>query len=259
MKNHLITCIVLLVFQGHPASSKDSNDGNSADNGKASLSGENRGNASSLSCSKAAPYQIPEPTRVSHGGWDVYKHSIEKEFQRRVLNSWYPSNEKLEATVKCILGGDGLLYDIEISSSSGDNQFDVECLEAVLGADYFYQGLSSRRLVPLSVTFRAAEHKQFGRTTENYFKRNPEQKGEGCLAIYHIPTNILKRYPGLFTEKELLDDSNLYLVKDAANHNENPQYHWLKDLYKNFWTTFFQQHPKATKDEVLAQAAMITR
>lgn len=218
---------------------------------------------STSNATRAIPYSIPEPTIMTHGNWPEFKEKIESAFKARVFRNWAPSkkaNDQRVATVKCEMGGDGALYDVEISQSSGDNQFDLECLESVLGADYFYGKHDFRKLIPLSITFtKNSETDHANSPVQTYFEKNVDQKQEGCLAVYKIPVDVLSRYPGVFTESEILSSSNLLIAKDSWNIQAKEQYPWLRGIYRTIWSPFFLQHPKATKEEILAQAALLPK
>lgn len=178
--------------------------------------------------------------------------------RKRIYADWAPSKKPAEKeTVYITISGnsEGKLYDVEIEKSSGNRQLDADCLQAVMGAscscplnicpedlDHFTCKFDSK--TPIG-------HEEEG--ISKYFLKNQNEKND-YIAFYRIPLDVLKRYPGLFSKNELLEESNIGLIK--AISPEDPELpFWVKQqlkiLYQRTWVPFFLSHPKPTKQQII--------
>lgn len=178
--------------------------------------------------------------------------------RQRVYSSWAPTKQIVGLSnvyVKVSATANGQLYDVCIERTSGDRQLDADCLQAVMGAS---------RSCPIKISVEELDHFsiKFGSKTpvghthdgiSRYFAKHPEYQKD-WIAFYRVPLDVLKRYPGLFTEQELLDESNIGLIE--AIDRDNPKLpNWvserLKFLYQHLWVPFFVSHPSVTREQVL--------
>lgn len=178
--------------------------------------------------------------------------------RNRIYKDWAPSKKLAEEdSVYITISGnaEGKLYDVEIEKSSGDRQLDADCLQAVMGTscscrldicpedlDHFTCKFDSK--TPIG-------HKEDA--ISKYFSKHPKKKND-YIAFYRIPLDVLKRYPGLFLKSELLEESNIGLIK--AISPEDPELpFWVKQqlkiLYQRTWVPFFLSHPKPTKQQII--------
>ncbi|HZH02260.1 MAG TPA: hypothetical protein VEY30_00665, partial [Myxococcaceae bacterium] len=85
---------------------------------------------------------------------------------------------------------------------------------------------------------------------ETFFRAHPQLRGQ--VVVHHaIEQQVLKRYPGLFTEKEIHALNNLRGVPKSAN----PDLH-LSQIRRS-WNEFYRTNPNATKQQILDFAANI--
>lgn len=179
--------------------------------------------------------------------------------REKVYEDWAPSKKLaklIDIDITVSGTANGQLYDVGLNESSGDRQLDADCLQAVMGASC---------LSPINIRIEEIEHfsihfdskTKAGYLNNNgiskYFTQHPEYK-RNYVAFYRIPLTVLKRYPGIFTEEELFDESNIGLIEAIDLRNpELPS--WVTDrlrfLYQGNWVPFFLSHPSATKKEII--------
>lgn len=83
---------------------------------------------------------------------------------------------------------------------------------------------------------------------KDYYLANPEQS-EKTFALHAVPLCVLDRYPGLFSDDQLnAKDNVIFLEKD--------KYRYERDIrvFFQYWYKFFKEHPRASREDVLAQA-----
>jgi RHS repeat-associated protein len=85
-----------------------------------------------------------------------------------------------------------------------------------------------------------------------FFNAYPHLEGE--VWVHHaIEQQVLLRYPGLFTEAEIHDLSNLRGIPLDINGSVH-----LSQIRK-IWNEFYRTHPKATREEIIQQKNEIDR
>jgi TonB family protein len=157
---------------------------------------------------------------------------------------------------------DGKIRDVSLSESSGKDAADFACLEAILTASP----------LPLSSSIKSRQHMQvdFYESRMPYFQIekgpfNSEQffasrldLKEKAVALHLIPVDVLQRYPGLFTVKELDSADNLKalplegLIEVGSKYTTqrflaNPK---VKGFFAD-WENFYSTHGTPTKAEII--------
>ena len=85
---------------------------------------------------------------------------------------------------------------------------------------------------------------------EVFFKAHPELRGE--VVVHHaVEQQVLKRYPGVFTEAEIHSLENLRGIPKASNAELH-----LSQI-RRAWNEFYRLHPTATKQEILDYAGKV--
>lgn len=186
----------------------------------------------------------------------------------RINKSWSCSRHVGGDTgIEIIVSDDGKIYEPRIVQSSGDPQHDAECLESICGTCFVDTSISNP-------TFRISHYTMYFNNDNGLFPAykndmgiqnyrlhhpTPSKPEFDYVLIHRIPLAVLTRYPGVFSEKELLDESNLVSIKcgrvDAngqSPHGE-PSFSDFLALYYGPWRQFFQRK-NATKDEILEHA-----
>jgi hypothetical protein len=83
---------------------------------------------------------------------------------------------------------------------------------------------------------------------ETFFRAHPQLRGQ--VVVHHaIEQQVLKRYPGLFTEAEIHALNNLRGIPKGAN----PDLH-LSQI-RRAWNDFYRANPSATKQQIVDFAA----
>jgi len=189
-----------------------------------------------------------------------------------IKRSWDSSEPKSDDTpmVSVGIGVDGRLYNAVMDRYSANEQFNAECLEAVCGASPVTPtGFHSGNLEPATLRFSAKENppRFEGQDIKDYLSKHPQPEGEMSkfVVVHKIPLDVLRRYPGLFSEKELLSESNLQEIhigitspvdKDGNRRNK-PTYIDLINNHFGFWADLFLKNPRITRHEILEEAKHI--
>ncbi|MCA9817860.1 MAG: TonB C-terminal domain-containing protein [Cyanobacteria bacterium HKST-UBA01] len=178
--------------------------------------------------------------------------------RNNVYKDWAPSKKLTNSTaidIKVRVTANGQLYDVALNESSGDRQLDADCIQAVMGASCLSPiNIRIEEIEQFSIHFDSKT--EIGYQTDGiskFFAKHPKYR-KNYIAFYRIPLTVLKRYPGVFTEEELFDESNVGLIESIDPHNpELPS--WVADrlrfLYQGNWVPFFVSNPSATKDEII--------
>jgi TonB family protein len=173
--------------------------------------------------------------------------------EQRIYADWSPFLTPVtdEALLQGSIGNDGRLYDVEVLQSSGNLQFDADCLQAVLGAAGF---APRENAVPGVLTHTSWVFNPSTRCGHlaSAITQHAVHAGLGqYVSIYRIPLDVLKRYPGLFSEKELLSDSNVIQIRaicpglkkgDCIDLTHSPVGD-IASIYGGPWFDFFSKHP----------------
>lgn len=194
----------------------------------------------------------------------MLKNEDMNKLRQRIYDDWAPSKAMpvgKHVDVTYSIASDGKLYDVKLEQSSGDAQLDADCVQAVLGVSAFCPMARLTRegeLCHTQIYFDSktrAGHNNSG--ISKYFAAHPEQEAEH-VAYYRIPLDVLKRYPGLFSEAELFSDSNFFTLRDDSTDGPNhgpglssAAIARLRYVYQSMWIPFFLKFPSATKQQIL--------
>ncbi len=171
------------------------------------------------------------------------------QIDKGIEHNWSCSNELSPGKytdISLTIYDDWDFKDPKIARSSGDAQYDVECLETVCGLSPIYSKFwpkpetlthSSRdywvrfgQLAPNSDqgACRSEEHllhpQYDGKDVREYLKNRaaqPASSGTAAVVIHKIPIVVLKRLRGVFTEAEILNKDNLVEIK--LNENDSKE------------------------------------
>jgi len=191
-----------------------------------------------------------------------WQHGLEE----RTLSDWAPAkplekNVQIQATLTDV----GRLYELDFIISSGDGQLDADCLQALLGAAAYSKNtdgiVRGGRLSSWDFKFdQNSQVRHKNHAVSEYFKGHPELKKNNTVAVFKIPTAVLTRYPGRFTEAEIVAPSNLFTLNPAWRDNSRPEdkcgalrpqaMYSIIDHYAK-WQNFFSDHPNASKSDIL--------
>lgn len=138
---------------------------------------------------------------------------------------------------------------VSIHESSGNAQFDADCLVAVLSC----QRDDSNPHVLRGVWPLGNEKHQYEYTFE---------PTSGAVKIFTIPLVVLDRYPGIFQASELLAKSNEKLVSRLPSEEDTalaPSQVSEITKYMQAWNEFFQKNPTVSKELILSEAKRIEK
>ena len=213
------------------------------------------------------PIKSVVPDTEAPYGTRGFRWSWGKQFHNRVSEDLAPMmlTKKRHAELEGI-EGNGFLYLVKIDKSSGDPQFDFDCLQSILGAACFKEDDTGagQNLKLFTQSFDSdladVRNGQFDGAAK-FLADHPDKK-EGYLLFYKIPLDVLNRFPGLFTEKELLDATNIGTIRNEDKSSKRIvtplALASLAGIYSGKWIAFFVKHPNASKQEILDVASRIS-
>lgn len=156
--------------------------------------------------------------------------------------------------IKGGLARDGLIYNIELHKPCNDPQLNAECLEALATVAPVHPRTEWDGKTYTVIKYFEPSEKPFrdAPEIEKYLAAHSDLRGHSVV-IHKIPVCILQRRPKLFTENEIFSPSNcISLAVNAEAARENlDQYPDRIINYYGQWTAFFQNFPKATREEIL--------
>jgi hypothetical protein len=192
-------------------------------------------------------------------------------FENGISNTWSSSRKCKEGpglSIQCSIPDDGKIYEPQITYSTGDDQYDAECLEAVCAQSPVpvrEQNWTATMRHPVvafgsSLSMFIPKPRFSGAEINLYLSAKPAPKGSDVVSfvlIHKIPVSILNRYPGLFEESEILNPANLMEVPFRPedwnlNHLIVPYVQPISCFYA-CWSQFFRNE-KVTRDEVFEWA-----
>lgn len=190
----------------------------------------------------------------------------ELEVKKKLAQSWSSSkNASSKASVQFAVGDDGKIYEPEIIHSSGDDQFDAECLEAVCSMS----PLNPRQNITAQMTHfiknfgpkgdSDLQKSHYVGTDVQQYLRTHQQSSDSAIPfvlVHKIPLSVLWRYPKYFTQAELINPGNLLelKVRDDPNHRTSPaQFLSTEANLYAYWDCLFKQ-PKVTKTDIVQYA-----
>jgi hypothetical protein len=141
---------------------------------------------------------------------------------------------------------DGYKNNVQIVASLKNAQNDWNCLQAVLGC----KPLSVKGYeypVRAAWIFYVRDPKQGYKTASiSTFSKSHTNSKQG-LVTFRIPLSVLHRYPGLFTENELLGPENLMMFENenAFTVSDGALLHLCR-YYEN-WNKFFNENSSPTR------------
>jgi hypothetical protein len=162
------------------------------------------------------------------------------------------------------ISADGNMHDLHLNTSSGVDEFDFDCLTALLGS------LPYSKSLPVSQT----KDIHFGLAsgdcgiTKNDMLRLKNQKvrqqfrttnvfdADKFFLLNTIPVDVYFRYPGLLTMDQLINQKNLVAIPkswfDSRNETTFDEISSNRQFREYFerWSNFFVAHSSTTKEEL---------
>lgn len=195
-------------------------------------------------------------------------------FEQGISQAWSSSRSCPKGrivSITCAIPDDGKIYEAEFSNSSGDDQFDAECFEAVCSQTALHptQGGWNIRIRRPTFDFGKKDSwfvpvpKFDGRDVKQCLRwKQSQYPGLSFVLIHRIPLSVLSRYPGLFAEDELVNPENLIEIPFRPedwdlNHIPVP-YAQAIDCFYAHWSQLFKRE-KVTREEVLDWAKFAER
>lgn len=129
--------------------------------------------------------------------------------------------------------------------SSNNVQFDVKCLEAVCESTFDEPKYGGAFLM----FFTSSRPFAYKLARDAFSKQG--------ISMFRVPVSVLKKYPGAFSKKELLDSSNEVVVwgADKATLNDSDVQR-IRHVYVQ-WNEFFKANRHLTKAKIWAESDKI--
>ncbi len=185
-----------------------------------------------------------------------------------IKSSWSSSKKIADKYTQISFGiaDDGKIYNPIVTVFSDDDQYDAECLEAICSMSpivpppRFHGGFLDGYTFDFGIR-SDLKPKYDGKDVKRYLVANPQPKEISYaldkvpfVLVHKIPLTVLTRYPGMFTEDELITPNNLIKFSAAPVSGKNVdiqpvQLRNIADLYGG-WNEVFKQHD-VTKSKIL--------
>jgi hypothetical protein len=186
--------------------------------------------------------------------------------EKSAKSNWRCSEkEPKPVTIVFFVADTGQIYNAQITKSSGVDQTDAECLEAVCELAPVTLNPARRvtgDLTQVEITFQKSTNQTLIENSEvvSYFQKHPDLQ-KRFVAIHLVPFDILKRKISGLTKESICAHSNLRLIQaEATNTNDRlkPYSNSLKSVYAT-WGAFFEHNSKPRKAQVDKKAFEIER
>ncbi len=211
-------------------------------------------------CMDAMPCEASTPPR--------YLSETDKAIHENIKSSWSSSRKVAGKYTDVSFGiaDDGKIYEPVVRVFSCDDQYDAECVEAICSMSPIVPPPNYHSAFLDHYVFKFGSESDLkprydGSDVSSYLVANPQPKeisyalGNVPFVVVHkIPLTVLTRYPGVFTEKELISPNNLIKIAfKPLDHKDNefqPMYvRRIADLYAG-WNEIFKQS-NVTKSKIL--------
>lgn len=219
------------------------------------------GNAFGQACSPVAGHDSTEYTSWAKK-LDFHKNWRSSNFPKEAI---MPFN--YSAAMKLRIAPSGMVTFLTVAQSSGDPMADFSCLESIASTAPFeamptkrhnYPSVEAGSIVANDfepdryqslITFggQDVQPKPCPEATA-FYEKHPQLRNR-CYLLHLIPLGINEHYPSLFSDIELTAESNLIALKGNVDPDEA-----LKPFLDD-WQAFISQNKKATKAQVLKEAA----
>jgi len=178
------------------------------------------------------------------------------EMDGRLFWSCSGSNSKTCAEVAFSVTKAGQINNVKLARSSGDKQFDAECIEAICSGA---ASTTTSKLHPASVVFGGAEGctpMYDGSDVKEYLRSHPQpqNKDQAFVVVHRIPLSVLQRFPKYFHVPELLNPENLIEIIVGSKDSASPA---LISLYSG-WGELFSK-PNVSKDDIIQKSKTLSK
>lgn len=185
---------------------------------------------------------------------------IAKEFNESL--QWCPSiQSKSRISVEGGVGRQGFIYNVRLANGDVNAQLNAECIEAFASAAPLSKAPDWNGSLFLFTKVFSQNETPFHLSSEigDFLAANPSLK-EKCLVIHKIPPSVLKKRPGLFTEKEIFSVENCIAISfnSSAAAVSSESYANRIQAYYADWADFFSENKAATREEILEKGRSLT-
>ncbi|MBA4027132.1 MAG: hypothetical protein C0473_02720 [Cyanobacteria bacterium DS3.002] len=209
------------------------------------------------------------PLELAHSS-PAFK-TYHREIEKRIYKNLVDPNSSLEGRGGVIAGfalkKDGKIRDVSIGQSSGKNASDFACFEAILGSSPLSAAPSpeNQREQWFRIDFYESRSPYFepairkaDLTADEFYKNNPSLKAR-AVPLHLIPLDVLTRYPGIFSETELIGLGNLKAIPidglisidEEATTRRTLGNLKVKEFFHD-WENFFETHVEPKKADIVS-------
>lgn len=141
---------------------------------------------------------------------------------------------------------------VSLICSSGDAQFDFDCLQAFCGVD---TGNENDRFYSTGFDLDASNDVNARTERLKFREKHHILDKPGVLLYYKIPLDVASRYESLFSKSELCDSSNIGMIENASTKALSPENAAkLIKLYTVNWPEFYSTHASPSKNDFVEHA-----
>ena len=163
--------------------------------------------------------------------------------QNLVLSEELP-NQIIEAFA--FIADDGKVYNAKFAAESDDLQANADCFQAFVSASGYSKrdDQNSGKLRAISFPFSKTIHLKYKSDAVKRFFASHKTRQEDSVAIRNIPVDVLNRYPGIFTDEEIIGEKNIVAIPKAT---------YIAGIaaHAAHWQAFFEEHPTPSKEQIL--------
>ena len=174
--------------------------------------------------------------------------------KQRIWQSWVEL-EKLNGTkirMQMSVADDGKIYDVKVVRDPEDykrqtiqeRQIEADLLQSIMGAACYAPRTDSNKGVLLHMVIDFDEKKNHKKSQLLQNLKSTHELKNGEIAYFAIPIDVLQRYPGAFSDEELISPKNTICRIGTQR---------IRSWYAE-WSVFFQENPSATREQLLEHA-----
>jgi hypothetical protein len=170
-----------------------------------------------------------------------------QEFFKTLKGSLVTSRHpKYPAVFQGFVSPHGHPSDVVLSNSSGDAQFDADCLLTILAAT---------RTDKSELTLQGfwMIHPNEASQTRSTSAKIPRK----AVEVFKIPILVSERYPETYSRAELLSDKNLLFLPGDSSKQLNATQQLAIKNHMEQWNTFFDKNPHADRNMIRMEADSI--
>ncbi|MBS1992107.1 MAG: hypothetical protein JSS83_16410 [Cyanobacteria bacterium SZAS LIN-3] len=181
------------------------------------------------------------------------------DLETQMLLLWSPSGEAKDVTVGYSVKNHKI-SNTKLLSSSGNPQWDAECLEAVCSVGPVKSNNTQVLATPHTITFERKGLFPVRQAKDVITSLEKLPAGAPKILVHNIPLHVSQLYPEFFTLADLENQDNLITIEIGKGSDRQITQSAIDKIEKHYavWADFFSQ-PKVTKSEIVGQSEILRK